>query len=277
MVKHAQAAPERLGPIRVGIGGWDFEPWRGTFYPEGLSKKDQLGYAATRLSAIEINATFYRTQTPATFAAWREGVPDGFLFAVKAPRGATYTNDPDRAAEAAQRFVGSGLGELGDRLGPILWQLAPTRKFDAEALDLFLRKLPGEVAGRRLEHAIEARNPSFAHPEALAVLRAHGAARVIVDSEKHTLIGDVTAGFVYLRLQRTSEALATGYSAASLSAWAARLRVYAAGAVPEDLLLAAPEAPVERSARPVWAFMIAGAKVRAPAASMALLKLLQKD
>jgi uncharacterized protein YecE (DUF72 family) len=277
MAKHPQPAPERLGPIRVGIGGWDFDPWRGTFYPEGLSKKDQLGYAAARLTAIEINATFYRTQTAATFAAWRHGVPDGFVFAVKAPRGATYTNDPGRAAEAAQRFVGSGLGELGDRLGPILWQLAQTRKFDAEALDRFLRGLPGEAAGRRLDHAVEARDPSFAHPEAFSVLRAHGAALVIVDSEKHTLIGDVTAGFVYLRLQRTSEALATGYSAASLAAWAARLRVYAAGDVPNDLPLAAPEARVERSARPVYAFMIAGAKVRAPAAAMALLKRLEKD
>lgn len=263
-------------PIHIGIGGWDFAPWRGAFYPPGLKKRDELAYASARLSAIEINATFYRTPSPATFAAWRDGVPEGFVFAVKAPRGATYTNDLDRAVAAAERFLNSGLAELGDRLGPILWQLAPARKFDAEMLERFLRELPTNLAGRPLRHAIEARHPSFAHPEALAILRAHDAARVIVDSEAHQLAGDVTAGFVYLRLQRTKEALETGYDAAALDAWAARLRTYAAGAVPHDLPAIAPEMTLPRTPRPVYAFVISGAKVRAPAAAMALITRLRE-
>ncbi|WP_244532103.1 DUF72 domain-containing protein [Methylocapsa palsarum] len=264
------------GPIRIGIGGWDFAPWRGVFYPPGLKKKDELAYACARLSAIEINATFYRTQSPATFAAWTSGAPDGFVFAVKAPRGATYTSDNDRAGAAIQHFLGSGLDELGDRLGPILWQLAPTRKFDADALEGFLRELPQKLGDRKLQHAIEARHQSFAHAEAAAILRAHGAARVIVDSDAHEMTGDVTADFVYLRLQRTKEAVETGYDAGALDLWANRLKTYAAGAVPDDMPRAAPDVHMPKVSRPVYAFVISGAKVRAPAAAMALIARLQE-
>ena len=164
-------------PIHTGIGGWTFAAWRGPFYPEHLLHAQELAYAAQRLTAIEINGTFYRTQTPASFAKWRAAAPDGFVFAVKAPRAATHRADLADAEAAITRFLNSGLVELGDRLGPILWQFPPTRIFDPAVSAAFLALLPPEHGGLALRHVVETRHASFVNPEWFAQLRKHQVAR----------------------------------------------------------------------------------------------------
>ena len=256
-------------PVRVGIGGWTFAPWRGTFYPPGLPHAQELAYAASKLTAIEINGTFYRTQSPASFAAWAGAVPDGFVFAVKGPRGATNRSDLALSEPSVQRFLSSGLVELGDRLGPLLWQSPPTRRFDPATLTSFLALLPATHDGVALRHVIEARHESFATPEWFALLRRHGVAAAIVESSKHTLLGDLTAPFVYARLERNDAAEADGYAPAALGAWADRVRQWTAGEPVTDLPCAAPHAPP--APRESFVFFISGDKVRAPDAAQALL------
>ncbi len=242
-------------PVHVGIGGWTYAPWRDNFYPRGLKQADELAFAAARLGSIEINATFYRTQTPASFSAWAAATPPGFVFSVKAARAAAQRTDPEAAAPAIERFLGSGLAELGERLGPILWQFPRTRRFDGDAVSRFLDLLPSARDGVVLRHALEASHPSFATPQATELLRAREVALVIVDSEKVSpeppADPPLTAGFVYLRLQRSVDEQPLGYSEAALDGWAERIRHWS-------------------SSRPVFAYVIAGAKHRAPAAAMAL-------
>ena len=261
--------PARPQPIHVGIGGWTFAPWRGAFYPPGLPHAKELAYASSRLSAIEINGTFYRTQTPASFVKWRNDVPDGFIFAVKAPRVATHRTALAESEPSVARFLDSGLIELGDRLGPILWQFPPTRHFEPEHFADFLSLLPATHQGVPLRHAIEARHASFACPEWFALLRDHGVAAAIIDSDKHTLLGDLTAPFVYARLQRNLEAEPDGYAAAALDTWAARARHWTTGHPVEDLRVIAPQSnPVPREC---FVFFISGDKVRAPDAAQAFM------
>ena len=258
MAKQAAAKQAKgNGTIRTGIGGWVYPPWRETFYPPTVKAADQLAYAASKLASIEINATFYRTQTPASFAKWRDETPDRFVFAVKAARGAAQRKDAAEAAPAIERFLGSGLAELGAKLGPILWQLPPTRKFDADAMAPFLDLLPETLDGLPLRHVIEARHESFASPEALALLTERRVARAIIDSDKNALVEAITADFVYLRLQRTEDAEPAGYPRAELDRWAHRLRDLSA------------------EGRDVFAYVISGAKHRAPAAAMALAERLR--
>jgi len=255
--------------IRVGIGGWTFAPWRGTFYPPGLPHAQELRHASSRLSAIEINGTFYRTQTPASFRKWAEETPGGFVFAVKASRYAAQRPRLGEAREAVEHFLGSGVLELGDKLGPILWQLAPTKAFDPAEMAAFFALLPPEREGRPLRHAIEVRHASFVDPAFIELARRAGVAVALIDSEKHPLIPDATAGFVYARLQRTEEREREGYPPAMIDLWAERFRAYARGGTPADL---APIAPVSPSpgTSDCFVFMISGAKERAPAAALAL-------
>jgi uncharacterized protein YecE (DUF72 family) len=255
--------------IRVGIGGWTFAPWRGSFYPAGLSHARELAFAATRLSAIEINGTFYRTQTPASFAKWGKEVPEGFMFAVKAPRVATYRTALAESAPSVTRFLDSGLLELGDRLGPILWQFPPTRRFDPAAFEAFLTLLPQDHRGTKLRHVVEARHESFTTPVWFDLLRRHEVAAAIVDSDKQALLGDLTAPFVYARLQRNDAASPAGYDGAALDAWAARAKLWASGQPVSDLPLASPPAPAVP--RECFMFFIAGDKVRAPDAAQAFI------
>ena len=261
-------------PVHVGIGGWTFAPWRGRFYPAGLPHAKELAYAASRVTAIEINGTFYRTQTPASFAKWRAETPDGFMFAVKAPRVATHRTALAESEPSIVRFLQSGLVELGDRLGPILWQFPPTRRFDAAHFADFLALLPAEHGGLPLRHAVEARHESFVTAEWFAMLRRHGAAAAIIDSDKHALLGDLTAPFVYARLQRNAEAEAEGYAAPALDAWAARVRAWSDARTVSDLELASePAAPARREC---FVFFISGDKVRAPDAAQAFLTRLDR-
>lgn len=254
--------------IRTGIGGWSYEPWRGVFYPEGLPRREELAYASRRLASIEINATFYRTQSRRSFAQWREATPDDFVFCVKAHRAAVSAPALAEAGDRIAHFLSSGVLELGERLGPILWQLPPHKRFSAEEIGAFLTLLPKKTGGRPLRHALEVRHESFLDEAFVALLREENVAVVFVDGEDHPAIADATADFIYARLRRAREDCATGYEAKALDLWARRARSWERGETPARLpLLSAPAAKRERD---VFVFMIDGAKVRAPAAAMAL-------
>ncbi|TDR84532.1 DUF72 domain-containing protein [Enterovirga rhinocerotis] len=257
--------------IRVGIGGWTYAPWRGTFYPKGLTQARELEHASRRLTAIEINGTFYRTQSPASFRKWAEETPDDFVFALKGHRFVTNRKVLAEAGPSVETFLGSGVTELGGKLGPINWQLAATKRFDPADIEAFLKLLPPERDGIRLRHALEVRHESFVTPEFVALARRYGVAIVFADSDEHPAIPDPSADFVYARLQRCREAEEAGYPAAELDAWAARARDWEAGGLPADLTAVAPS-PETRTARDVFAFFIAGDKVRAPAAAEALIR-----
>ncbi|MCB1500167.1 MAG: DUF72 domain-containing protein [Bauldia sp.] len=257
--------------IRVGIGGWTYEPWRGAFYPEGLKHADELRFAGAHVTSIEINGTFYRTQSAASFAKWRDETPEGFVFSVKGHRAIVNKKALAETGEALDWFYGSGILALGDKLGPVLWQFAPYRKFDAEDFAAFLALLPKEKEGRPMRHVVEVRHESFLTPAFVDLLRAHEVAVVYADSDDYPAIADVSAPFVYMRLQRTSEDIPTGYAEADLDAWAARAKAFAAGGAPDDLVRFHPK-PAKKAKRDVFVYMIAGAKVRAPAAAMALIE-----
>jgi uncharacterized protein YecE (DUF72 family) len=259
------------GRIRIGIGGWTFAPWRGVFYPDGLPHAQELAYAASRLTSIEINGTFYRTQTPATYRKWASEVPDGFVFAVKGPRFVTHRRILGEAGESLARFLDSGVTELGDHLGPLLWQFPPTKKFEAEDFGAFLALLPGAHGGRALRHVVEVRHASFVTPEFIALLRKTGIAVVFSEHDTYPAIADATADFVYLRLQKGEDSVETAYPPAALDAWAGRLRAWAQGTQPDDLPRV-DAAPAPARPRDVFAYVIHEGKVRAPAAAMALIE-----
>ncbi len=264
-------ADGRYGTIRVGIGGWSFAPWRETFYPPEVRSADELRHAASVLTAIEINATFYRTQTEATFRKWRDAVPDGFVFAVKAPRAATYASDEDKQAASVERFLGSGVLALADALGPILWQFAPTRRFDPDRLGRFLALLPHARDGVALRHAIELRHETARDPALAALLASHGVALALVARPGARPPVAITAPFIYARLEETVDEQETGYDEAGLARWTARLRALAGGRIPPDFADDALGDAPPPGARDVFAFVISGAKHRNPAAARALL------
>jgi len=204
------------GGIRVGIGGWNFPPWRGVFYPEKLPQKRELEYASRQLTSIEINGTYYSAFKPANFAKWRDETPDGFVFSVKASRFCTNRRQLAGAGESIARFFDQGIAELGDRLGPINWQFAATKKFDAADFQAFLKLLPREIGQRALRHALELRNESFKCPQLYDLARRHGCAIVFADSPDYPEIETRTADFTYARLMRSEDKIATGYSPAAL-------------------------------------------------------------
>lgn len=256
--------------IKIGIGGWTFEPWRGPFYPDGLPQARELAYAASRLTAIEVNGTFYGSQKPSTFRKWADETPDGFIFSLKAPRFAVNRRVLAEAGPSIEKFVESGIGELKSKLGPILWQFAGTKKYDPEDFAAFVKLLPAEAGGIKLRHALEVRHDSFKVPEFVELARKHGAAIVYAHSEDYPAIADPTADFVYARLQQSRETEKTGYSAKEIAGWAKRAEVWESGGVPDDLELLA-KAPAKKK-RDCFVFFIAGAKVRNPAAAMAMIE-----
>ncbi|MEA2990243.1 MAG: hypothetical protein QOG83_2954 [Alphaproteobacteria bacterium] len=256
--------------IRVGIGGWVFKPWRGVFYPDGLPQARELDHASRQLTTIEINGTFYRTQKPDSFRKWAGETPDDFVFALKGPQFATNRRVLAEAGPSIERFFASGVLELKSKLGPVLWQMAPTKRFDPEDFAAFLALLPQRLDGKPIRHVVEVRHESFVTPAFIELLRRFSVAVVLVESDKHPLIADVTGDFVYARLQKTSETVKTGYRPAALEAWAKRAQVWAGGGAPDDLPTVAKPVPA-KTPRDVFIYMIAGAKVRAPAAAMALL------
>ncbi len=253
-----------MNNIYAGIGGWNFPPWRGTFYPSGLAATKELAFASRAVTSIEINSTFYGSQKPESFRKWRDQAPDGFIFSVKGPRFATNRRDLSEAGESIDRFISSGVQELGDKLGPILWQFPPTRKFDADALRPFLTALPPT-----LRHVVEARHPSFADAAWIELLREFNVANAIVESDKHILIGDLTAPFVYARLELNSLDAPEGYDGAALDRWAYRVKAWSHGKPVNDLTNLT--SPISSSARPCFIYFISGDKVRAPDSARAML------
>ena len=260
-----------IAPIRAGIGGWTYEPWRGTFFPDKWPHRRELEYAASRLTAIEVNGTYYSTFKPQTFAGWREQVPDRFVFALKASRYCTNRKVLAEAGESVARFVGQGIVELGDRLGPILWQFMATKKFDAADMRAFLALLPRAEAGVALTHAVQVRHESFATPEFVAMCREAGVAIAYADSAEYPAIADLTGPVVYARLENGVEEEPAGYSPAALDDWAAKAKVWAAGGRPDGLPYVADAAPAT-TPRETFVFFINGAKVRAPHGATALIE-----
>lgn len=260
--------------IRVGIGGWTFEPWRDNFYPKGWPQHRELEYAAGKLSAIEVNGTYYSSMKPATFAKWRAETPEGFVFSLKANRFATNRRVLAEAGESVQRFIGSGIAELGDKLGPVLWQFAPTKRFDPVDFEAFLKLLPSTVGGLPLRHVMDVRHESFKTPEYLALARRHQVATVFTDSDDYPSFADLTGGFVYARLMRSQSQLPQGFEPEVLDGYAACARVWASGDEPDGLPRVEAK-PAAGQPREVFMFFISGAKERNPAAAMALIERLR--
>ena len=234
--------------IRVGVGGWTFEPWRGVFYPPKLPHAQELHFASRALTAIEVNGTFYGSQKPATFEKWAAETPDGFVFSLKAPRFAVNRKVLADAGESIERFAASGIDRLEGKLGPVLWQFAKTKKFEADDFAAFLKLLP-----RHLRHVVEPRHDSFLAPAFADMAHAAGVTTVFADSDDYPNCGaQSTGGFTYARLQRSTD-IATGYDAAALDGWAAAAKGWA-------------------KRGDVFVFFISGAKARNPAAATALIE-----
>jgi len=261
---------KRSGTIRVGIGGWTYEPWQGTFYPEKHPRKRELEYASRRLTSIEINSTFYGARKPESFAKWYEQTPDAFVFSVKAPRYATHRKTLADAGKTIERFLTGGLTALKHKLGPINWQFTPSKVFDAADFEAFLKLLPQDIDGLALQHAVEVRHDSFQTPEFIALARHYGVAVVMGADSEYPFITDVTAPFVYIRLMGTQQGEPLGYPAATLERWARRAQVWANGATPDGLARLAPALP-DAGGRDVYMYVISGNKVSNPRAAMSLI------
>lgn len=255
--------------IRVGIGGWVFEPWRGTFYPEGLTQKRELEYASSKLSTIEVNGTYYGSQKPETFAKWHDETPDGFVFSLKGPRFATNRRVLAEAGPSIEKFLASGVTELKKKLGVINWQFAPAKKFDQDDFAAFLDLLPKSHDGVALRHAVEVRHDSFKTKEFIGLVKDRAVAVVTAADAEYTQIGDVTAPFVYARIMGTDEKEKLGYSKKALDMWATRAGEWAKGETPAGI----DTVVGKKASRPlsdVFLYVISGAKARNPLAAMAI-------
>src|SRR5262245_34165187 len=265
----------KQGKIRVGVGGWTFEPWRGVFYPKGLPHSRELEYASQHLTSIEINGTFYRTQTPATFAKWRSETPEGFVFSVKGVRYAVNRSVLAAAADRINRFVDSCVTERGSRLGHLLWQFAATKKFDEADFGKFLELLPAKWGSTRLRHVVEPRHASFLTPKFIALLRQFSIPAVYAEHATYPAIPDPVGDFVYARLQKGKDDIATAYPPKALEQWAERAQAWAKGGAPKDLALVDAAKKPKAQPRDVFVYFIHEGKVRAPAAAMALIERLK--
>jgi uncharacterized protein YecE (DUF72 family) len=247
-----------MAQIRAGIGGWDFAPWRETFYPKDVPAKKQLEYASSQVTSIEINGTFYRSAKPEHFASWAARTPDDFVFSVKATRYATNRKVLAEAGESVERFMQSGLTELGDKLGPILWQLANTKQFDPDDLEAFFKLLPTKLGKRKLLHVLDARHDSFLCNDYLKLARKYKIATVITDSPKFPNFSELTGEFAYARLMDAQSDIPTGYTRPALKKWAKQ----------------AQDWQQQAKSGKVFVYFINGAKERAPAAAQHFLSLL---
>jgi len=278
----------RGGTIRIGISGWTYGGWRGSFYPKGLRHSDELSYASRQVDTIEINGTHYSLQHPDSFARWHQETPEGFVFAIKGSRFITHLKQLRDIETPLANFFASGILQLEEKLGPLLWQFSPRFRFDRERLEQFFTLLPKDTEAaaalaerhdqrltgrawtrterkRELQHAIEIRHPSFLEPTFITLLRQHDIALVVADSVAWPYAEDVTAELVYLRLHGSEELYASGYSDEALDHWAARVKLWAHGLQPNHARLIAPDTtPSRRSARDVFVYFDNDAKVQAP-------------
>jgi uncharacterized protein YecE (DUF72 family) len=259
----------KAGDIRVGIGGWTYAPWRNNFFPAGLKHAEELAYASRHVTSIEVNGTYYRTQSPESFRRWAAETPDDFVFSLKASRYATNRKDLAEAEAGIAHFVESGITELGAKLGPILWQLAPTKKFDAVEIGRFCAALPKQHGGLTLRHVLEVRHQSFVCADFVALAREHGVAICLAVSDNYPLIADPCADFVYLRLQTSTADHEAGYPQAAIDRFAVQAKTLAAGKIPDDLPMLAP--PLKAAKRDCFVYFISGAKERNPAAAHLLI------
>jgi uncharacterized protein YecE (DUF72 family) len=244
-----------ISKIRVGIGGWVYPPWRGVFYPRGLPQARELAHASRQVTAIEINGTFYGAQKPASFRRWHDETPEDFVFSLKGPRFATHRSDLASAGPSVDRFFASGVLELREKLGPILWQFAPWTRFEEAAFAAFLELLPHRLDGRAIRHVVEVRHQSFASAAFTDLLRRNEVVVALVDDDNYHAFDEITGDFVYARLRRCAEGEPTGYPPDALDSWAERLRGQS-----------------EHGPRDCFVYFINGAKVRAPAAAQAFLQ-----
>ena len=261
------------GKIRVGIGGWTYEPWRdGVFFPVKWPQARELEYAASKMTAIEVNGTYYSGFQPKTFRKWHDETPDGFVFTLKASRFCTNRKVLAEAGESVGKFCNQGISELGPKLGAILWQFMATKKFDAADMAAFIKLLPDSVDGVKLRHAIEVRHDSFLHPDFVKMCRDANAAIVFADSGKYPALADVTADFMYARLEDAKAEVETGYTAAELNQWAKVAKSWAEGHQADGLPYADRASHIPGKSADVFVFMINGAKERAPRAAMELIE-----
>lgn len=285
--------------IRIGISGWRYARWRGTFYPAGLAQRRELEYAAGCFPSVEINGSFYSLQRPDSFQRWHDETPEDFVFSVKGPRFITHMKRLRDCEQALANFFASGILRLGAKLGPVLWQLPPTLRFDAELLDAFLGSLPrdSEAAlararkrdtalmqgrsalaidrNRPIRHALEVRHDSFCDPACMRLLRRHNVAVVVADTAgKFPYLEDVSADFVYVRLHGDAQLYASGYSDTALDGWAARIAAWASGAEPDDAARVGARAR-KRAMRDVYCYFDNDMKVHAPFDARGLMQRLQ--
>ena len=241
------------GKIRVGIGGWTFEPWRGVFYPDGLAQKRELEFASRALTSIEINGTFYSTFKPDSWRKWHDETPDDFVFAVKASRYCTNRKELASAGPSIEKFMAQGLSELGPKLGPINWQFANTKRFDAADFEAFLELLPKKQDGLALRHALEVRHESFASPEFVKLAQKHKVAICYATGKDVPTIDEPSGGFTYARIMTAREDLTDGFEAKELKQIAKQAQGWA-------------------KEGDAFVYFISGAKERNPAAAQALIK-----
>ncbi len=258
--------------IRVGVGGWTFEPWHDNFYPAGWPHGRELEYLSHRLTMVEVNGTYYSTQKPATFAKWRDETPEHFVFSLKANRFATNRRVLAEAGESVQRFCDSGIAELGPKLGPIVWQFAPTKRYDAADFEAFIKLLPAKVGGVPLRHAMDVRHESFRCAEYLELARRHHVATVFTESDDYPAFADITGDFVYARVMRATADQPEGCAPQVLAQLGACARAWREGGEPSGLPRIEP--PRTAAPRDVFILFISGAKEKAPAAAMALQRYL---
>ncbi|WP_172955845.1 DUF72 domain-containing protein [Xanthomonas citri] len=295
------AAREMLGvmAIRIGISGWRYARWRGTFYPAGLAQRRELEYAAGCFPSVEINGSFYSLQRPESFQRWHDQTPEDFVFSVKGPRFITHMKRLRDCEQALANFFASGVLRLGAKLGPILWQLPPTLRFDAELLDAFLGSLPRDSEAalararkrdtalmqgrsalaidrrRPIRHALEVRHDSFCDPACMRLLRRHNVAVVVADTAgKFPYLEDVSADFVYVRLHGDAQLYASGYSDPALDRWAVRIAAWAGGAEPDDAARVGARGR-KRAMRDVYCYFDNDMKVHAPFDARGLMQRLQ--
>ena len=290
-----------MASIHIGMSGWRYAPWRGDFYPKGLTQKKELCFASRAVSSIEINGSFYSLQTPERYADWYADTPRGFVFSIKGPRYITHVRRLREVEKALANFFASGIFQLKEKLGPILWQFPPSFKFDAELFETFLRQLPHDTEAalaiakqceprmegrsylsidrkRRMRHAVEIRNTSFVDPEFIALLRKYRVALVVADTAgKWPNYEDLTSDFIYIRLHGAEELYTSGYTDEALASWSHRIQLWSEGRQPDDARLISKQTPRARRSREVYCYFDNDVKVRAPYDARQLLHRLGLD
>jgi uncharacterized protein YecE (DUF72 family) len=276
-----------MATIRIGISGWRYEPWRKIFYPAGLTQDRELEFASRAFPTIEINGSFYSLQSPRSYEAWYRATPADFVFSVKGPRFITHILRLKDIRKPLANFFASGLFNLREKLGPMLWQFPPSMRYDAELFEDFFALLPHDTtqalklararesrmhgrsilridAGRPLRHSVEIRHESFATPVFVKQLRNHGVALVVADTAgKWPHLEDVTSDFMYLRLHGDEELYASGYSVAALDRWATRIKAWGRGGEPRDAKRAGERSAIKQPLD-VFCYFDNDVKVRAP-------------